>query len=395
MLLASLLLALAALISSACKSGYPVAAKQNENREARPVKTTRVTEVPMEQVITVSGTLAAYEQATISAKVAGRMREISVDLGSPVRKGQIIAQLEPKDYQLRLEQAEAALAQARARLGLPLEGTDDRVNPENTATVRQAKAVLDEARLKHERSLSLFQQGIISKSQLDTDEAEYKVAEGRYQDAIEEIRNRQALLLQRRSEVDLARQQLSDLSIKAAFDGVVEVRHAEIGEYLASGAPVVTIVRNNPLRLRAEVPERESRGVRAGQPVRVTVEGDANIYTGRIARLSPSISAQNRVLLVEAEVINNGQLRPGAFVRADIVTDAGGMTVAVPINAIVSFAGIDKVIMIEDGKAAEKPVTLGRRAAEWVEVLSGVKVGDTIVVDPGNLQSGQPVTVAE
>jgi RND family efflux transporter MFP subunit len=151
----------------------------------------------------------------------------------------------------------------------------------------------------------------------------------------------------------------------------------------------------NPLRLRAEVPERESRNVRVGQQVRVIVEGDSNIHTGRIARLSPSITAQNRVLIIEAEVINDGRLRPGSFARADIVSDNSSLALAVPNNAIVTFAGIDKVISVQDGKAVEKPVTLGRRTADWTEILSGVKAGDVIVIDPGNLQSGQPVSKVE
>jgi multidrug efflux pump subunit AcrA (membrane-fusion protein) len=100
------------------------------------------------------------------------------------------------------------------------------------------------------------------------------------------------------------------------------------------------------------------------------------------------------MLIVEAEVRNNGRLRPGSFARADIVADAKSLSPAVPASAVVSFAGIDKVISIQDGKALEKPVTLGRHAGDWVEVLSGVKTGETVIVNPGNLQSGQPVTVA-
>jgi RND family efflux transporter MFP subunit len=147
--------------------------------------------------------------------------------------------------------------------------------------------------------------------------------------------------------------------------------------------------------LRAEVPEREARNVRQGLEVRVTVEGSTSVYMGRIVRLSPTITAQNRILVVEAEVRNNGQLRPGSFARADIVSNEKSLAAAVPTNAIVSFAGIDKVITIQDGKAVEKPITLGRRSGEWTEILSGINIGDTVIVNPGNLQSGQPVTVTE
>ena len=384
--------------SVACKSGYPVSARNNpgaEAREPRQVKVARVSEISMEQTVTVTGTLAAYDQATVSAKVPGRVMSIAVDLGSVVRKGQIIAQIEQQDYQLRLQQSEAALAQARARVGLPPEGKDDRIDPEKTGTVRQAQALLDDAKLKLDRAENLFQRGVLAKAQLDGAEAEHKVALSRYQDAVEEIRNRQALVVQRRSELEIARQQLADSSIYAPFDGVVQEKRASIGEYLSAGAPIVNVVRMDPLRLRAEVPERESRNVHVGLPVRVTLEGDANVYAGKIARISPTITAQNRVLIVEAEVHNNGQLRPGSYARAEIVSDDSNAAIAAPVSAIISFAGIDKVILVQDGKALEKPVTLGRRTSDWAEILSGLKVGDTVVINPGNLQSGQPVVVTE
>jgi RND family efflux transporter MFP subunit len=151
----------------------------------------------------------------------------------------------------------------------------------------------------------------------------------------------------------------------------------------------------DPLRLRAEVPERNAHNVRTGQNVRVTVEGDQNVYQGQIKRLSPVISEQNRILVVEADVRNNGKLRPGSFAHADIVTSDKSMAVTVPSKAVVVFAGIEKVIVVENGKALERPITTGRRLNEWTEVLSGVKVGESVVVDPGNLQSGQAVEVVE
>jgi Membrane-fusion protein len=146
------------------------------------------------------------------------------------------------------------------------------------------------------------------------------------------------------------------------------------------------------LRLRVEVPERESHSIRIGQSVRVTVEGDPEAYSGFIKRLSPTISEQNRILAVEADVANNGKLKPGAFVRAEIVTDQTSMAATVPANAIVTFAGIEKVIIVEGGKAVEKPVMTGRRGPDWVEIKSGVNVGQSVVVNPGNLQSGQAVS---
>ena len=395
--LAGVSLLLAALFLASCKSDYQASTRQNRggDRPARQVKTTAVAETPFGETVTANGTLAAFDQTTVSVKVPGRLRAISVDLGSVVARGQVIAQLDSTDYQLRVQQSEASLAQARARLGLAPDGTDDRVDPEKTSTVRQARAVLDEARFNRDRAARLVEQGVIAKAEFDTANAAFKVAEGRYQDAYEEIRNRQGVLAERRSELALARQQLKDTAVVAPLDGIVQEKVASVGEYLAAGAPLVNIVRMDPLRLRADIPERESQTVRTGQDVRVTVEGDPNVYLGKIMRLSPVIAQQNRVLVVEADVRNNGQLRPGSFARAEIVTNDAKMAVTVPNNAIVTFAGIEKVIVVQNGKALEKPVTTGRRSAEFTEIVAGVAVGEKVIVDPGNLQSGQPVEVVD
>jgi RND family efflux transporter MFP subunit len=329
-------------------------------------------------------------------KVPGRLRSITVDLGTLVQRGQLIAQIEPQDYQLRVQQAEAAVAQARVRLGLPATGTNDNIDQEQTSLVRQAGVLAEEARANRDRLASLLEQGITPRAQVDTAEASYKVALSRLEDAREEIHNRRAVLVQRRSELEIARQQLSDVSVHAPFDGAIQEKRASVGEYLAAGAPLATIVRMDPLRLRAEVPEREVPNIRVGQTVRVTTEGDPNVYTGRIARLSPSITPQNRMLMVEAEVKNtNGALRPGSFARAEIVTDDRGMSLTVPTRAIINFAGIEKIIVVKDGKAVEKSITTRRRTTEWTEVVSGVTVGEAVVLEPGNLQSGQAVTVVE
>jgi len=348
--------------------------------------------MPIGQTVTVNGTLAAYDHTTVGIKVPGRLQTISIDLGTVVHKGQAIAQVEQQDYKLRVQQAEASLSQARARLGLSPDGSNDRVTAEETGTVRQARAVLEDAKSKRDRAGKLVQQGVIPRAEYDTVDSEYKVALSRYQDGLEEIRNRQGVLAQRRSEVALAKQQLADTIVYAPMEGVVQEKKASVGEYLAAGAPVVDIVRIDPLRLRVDVPEREAHSIRNGQSVRVTVEGDAESYLGFVKRLSPTISEQSRALAVEADVRNNGRLRPGAFVRAEIVTDQTSTAVTVPLGAVVTFAGIDKVILIENGKAVEKTITTGRRGPDWIEIKAGVNVGQSVILDPGNLQAGQSVS---
>jgi RND family efflux transporter MFP subunit len=391
-----ILLFLLAVSVAACSGASSAAQRQGEaSAEARAVNVVRIARTPLDRSVTVTGTLAAEEQVMLSLKVTGRLEEMLVDLGSPVQRGQIIARLTPTDFELRLRQAEAALQQARARLGLPPAGEEDSIEIEGTAIVRQAKAALDESRRQRERIATFVQRGISARADLESAEAQQQIAEGRYQDALEEVRNRQAVLAQRRSELALARQQLDDTSLRSPIDGVVRERHAFAGEYRAAGTPIVTVVRQHPLRLQLAVPERAAANVRAGQAVRVTVEGDAEAYRGRVARLSPAITEGTRTLAIEAEVPNEaGHLRPGMFARAEIVTDEA-LSIVVPHSALVVFAGVEKLLLVKDGKVHEQRVRSGRRVGDRVEILEGVAIGDMVITTPGGLADGASVRVAE
>jgi RND family efflux transporter MFP subunit len=390
-----LLLSGALLVLAGCSRDSTAQAKQpGQAPKSVEVRVVPAAEARMPRTVGVSGTLAADDQVVLSLKVPGRVSELKVDLGTRVKKGQVVVRLDPTDYRLRVDQAVATLHQARARLGLAAEGTDDRVDAERTALVRQARAVLEEARLTRERYAKLLEGQFIAKAQYDTAVANEQVAEGRYQDALEEVRNRQAVLVQRRTELELARQALADTELTSPLDGMIRERRTAVGEYLAAGAPVAMLVKIHPLRLQLAVPERAATDVRVGQEVRVNVDGDASVHRGRVVRLSPSIQEQNRTLTIEAEVPNQaGVLRPGSFSRAEIVIAADQPAIFVPTTAIVVFAGIEKVITVKAGKAEERRVVTGRREKDRVEIVEGLKSGEPVVVQPGNLAGGQPVVV--
>jgi RND family efflux transporter MFP subunit len=186
---------------------------------------------------------------------------------------------------------------------------------------------------------------------------------------------------------------LTDTVVRAPFEGVIQERRASPGEYLMEGAPIATVVRIHPIRLRLEVPERESISVQKGQRLRFRVDGDTNVYTGEVDRVSPAISADNRMLQVEADIANaNGRLRPGGFVRGEITT-ASVKALMVPRNTIVMFAGVEKIFVYKDGKADERRVTTGPVKGNEVEILKGVKAGEQLIVEPGQMRAGQAVRI--
>jgi multidrug efflux pump subunit AcrA (membrane-fusion protein) len=127
----------------------------------------------------------------------------------------------------------------------------------------------------------------------------------------------------------------------------------------------------------------------------VTVEGDTRVHSGRITRVSPAILEENRMLRVEADVPSGDTLRPGQFASAEIVIDEREDGLSVPASALVTFAGLEKVVVVEEGKALEKSVATGRRGADWVEIVSGLAPGETVVLEPTGVRTGQPLDIVE
>jgi len=363
--------------------------------EAREVRTARAEPGRWPLSVRTTGETAAFEESTLSAKVAGRIGELAVDVGSRVARGDVVARTESRDYELRIAPAEAALAAARALLGLDESTTGDHVDPETTPVVRAAQAELDDARRERDRVASLADSGVSSKSLLERAEARYATAEAGIVDARQTVANRRALVAQRRADLALARQALEDTQIVAPFAGAVAERLAGTGDYLTPGDPIARLVRFDPLRVRFEVPERDAVLVRVGQETHVESAGLVTPAAALVARISPALDPRSRTLLVELELANPDlTLRPGAFAAADIVVDPDRQALTIPAEAVITFAGIDKVLAVREGVAQEVRIVIGRRDASRVEVLSGLEPGGEVVLSPGNLRGGAAVRVA-
>ena len=393
----SLFVSLLALLASCTGpySGQPVAAK--EQQPALKVKTERVTVTNIPEIVTANGELFAEEQATVTLKVPGRVLRLLVDLGTQVAAGQVIAELDPQDQLLRVKQTEAAMEQTRARLGISGRKGDD-IKPEDTAMVQEAEAQVKEARFIFDTTSRLQKEGVVSKIDLEKAQVRRMASEAHRQTVIEGVIQLRAQLVERQAELAMARQYMDDLIIRAPFPGAVTKRLTSIGEYLPANAPVAALVRQNPVRIRLEVPERLAPKIRAGQRIDISLGGGAVRRSGRVVRLSPAIEAQNRSLLLEGELPNaDGALRPGTFVEATIIVNPNAEGIAAPANAMISFAGTERMFVVKDGKLDERLIRTARRLpGERIEVVEGLKSGDTLVLDvTERMIQGMKVTVVE
>lgn len=361
--------------------------------EVRVVRMHAVRPEAWPRILRVTGELEAFEEATVSAKVPGRLAGYAVDVGQVVGAGEALAEQETTDLELAVASAEAALATARARLGA--RGVGDAGREElQSAFVREAAAQLQGARQERDRLRLLGAEGVITQALLDDAQARFDAAEARWYGALDEHALRRALLHEREVDLRLAQTRLSDARLRAPFAGAVAARLAGPGDYLTVGTGVVRLVRFDPLRVRLEVPERGAGEVRVGQALRLEIEGQAQGLSAEVARRLPRLEPQSRVLVIEADLPNpTGALLPGSFVRADIVLEAQARVLSLPAQSLVRFAGLDKVVLVREGLAQEREVRVGRSDGTRVEILAGLAEGEEVVLAPQGLRTGDPLEV--
>ncbi len=350
----------------------------------------------------VSCVLAAQEELVLGFEVTGRLATLDVDVGDVVAEGTVVAALATREFELAVQRAKAAIVAAEAKLGVQPGAELEGLDVEATPSVREANAVLVEARANRDRVAEMVQEKLQPMSQLETAEAVLGVANSRLQKARDEVQTWLAEALLARVEALQADKRLADCIVKAPWPGRVAARHAAIGQVVPAGAPIVMLLRVDPLRLRLRVPDRLAADVALGQLVEFTVDGAEGLQrTGHIVRAGPAIDRGDRTRLVEAEVKNaDGVLLPGAFCRAHIVTAPSQPAVVVPRSAVLTFAGVHRVFSVEAGQNGESKakghiVQLGRSVADDVEITAGLASGASVVRVATGLSPDMPVVVGK
>jgi len=352
--------------------------------------------------IDLTGTLFADDEARIAAKVSGRVAATNKDLGDRVGPGEVLMQIDRTDYQLALQQREAAVNEALSRLGLermPESSFDVQTLP----AVQRAAAQERNARARFERGKQLFESDppLISVQDYDELETALEVASHNVK---AEMLNAQFLLSQARSrtaELAIARQQLQDTEIRAPVradnaDYAVALRMVSVGEYVTLGQTVFALVDADPIKFRADVQERFAGEVNVGQVVRVRVEAFDEDFTGRVTRISPRIDPRSRTFVMEAEIPNtDGRLKPGSFGLGRVDSSLQQGVAMAPEAAIVTFAGVKRLFSVVDGKAVEHRIQTGVRDGNLVEIIGGDMPADATIVVEGaqRLVNGQGVRV--
>jgi RND family efflux transporter MFP subunit len=354
----------------------------------------RVESHELRRSIDVVGTLAADEEVTVSSEVEGRVVRIAADLGDRVTHGQALVVLDPEKLQYRLDQQRATLARAMARYGVA-DASEAMPPIERTPDVQRAAAELELAGQAYRRATELHRQTLLPQQQMDDADAMLKAKKAAYESALQSSRNLRADIDAERANSKLAEAAVRDGTIRAPFDAYVQRRLVSPGEFVKTQTAVMSLVKVDPLKLRAEVPERMAPWVKVGQALTLAVEAmPGAVVTGQIARLSPAVNPQTRSFPLEGRVPNPaGSLKPGGFARVHIVTDLVEHVLTVPAAALQYRYGVNRVFVVKGDRLRATEIKVGERVAERVEVIGGLTAGESIAAaDVEKLADGARVT---
>jgi len=370
------------------------------------VSTTSAVSRQLPRYFEANGSLAPNEQADVAAETSGKVAAVGVDLGSAVRRGQMIVKLDDADFRIRVEQAQAQLDQAKAtlrqneaKIGLR---PGQKFNPENVPEVAGARSALELAEKNLRRYEKLVETGDISRSAYDQQKSQRDQLAEQYQALIHQaqqnyatVANSQAAVDAAATQVSLAKRSLGYTVVVSPMAGYVSDRPADIGEYVSPQQKVATVVNLNPLRVRIDIPEQAIPQVHPGESVSVSVSGYPDrSFAGRVARVSPSVTAASRTLTIEADVENpKAELKPGQFATVRILLPQTEAAVLVPQRALRTISGSTYVFVIKNGHAEQRLVQPGQAEGDLVELKSGVAADEVVATsNVDQLSDGAAVT---
>lgn len=391
---AALLLMCAALLAGCGRSSAN--GKQHETATptapaAIEVSTVAAIKRDLPRFFEATGSLAGDQQTDVAPQTAGKVVAVGVEIGSQVKRGQMLVRLDDAELKLRVDQAvaqldqtKAAVRQAEEKIGLR---SGQAFDPNRVAEVAAAKVTLDLAETNLRRAEKLIESGDVSRSFYDEQRARRDQLKEQYEVQLAQARQNYAAVQVARTNVAnaesalaLARKNLSYANIPSPIDGFVAERTADLGEYVSPQQKVATVVRTNPLRIRIDIPEQSISEVQVGQSVSLTTSAwpDRN-FSGRVARIAPNVSATSRTLAVEAEIENSsGALKPGQFATVRILQPRAEPAVLVPARAVLTQAGVSRVFVIKDGHAEQRLVQTGQHEGDLIEIKNGVGADEQI-----------------
>ena len=325
------------------------------------------------------GTVRARTTATLASKVMGYVRDVRVHAGDRVAAGQLLLSLDSRDLDVSLRQAEAARQEAR----------DSEVEVNNA--ILAAKANLDLVAVTFRRMNDLFEKRSISNQEYDEAASRLKTAQANYEMALSKKTQIGSRIRQADEALQAAQVTRSYGEIRAPFAGIVTERRAEPGILATPGLPLITVEQGGAYRLEVNVQESLAPRVRLGEKTQITLEALDRTIDAAVSEIVPAVDPASRAFIVKIDLPPIADLRSGQYGRARFTT-CSREAVSVPAEAVRRNGQIESVLVAENGVARLRMITTGETVGGRVEILTGLKAGESIVRGT-DLQDGARVEV--
>ena len=386
---AVLLIAAAAGVLSSC--GHPETSAANSTAEPVTVGVTKVGRTSIERKLTVSSELVPFQEIDVYAKESGFVKTLSVDYGSRVKAGQVLAVLEIPELQLQLAQDDAAIKNAQNMI----------THAEHELNRVQATANVYHLQYERLNGVEKSKPGMVAQQEVDEAQGKDLAGEAQVESSRSSLESTQSELQVAQAKRERDKAMFDYAKITAPFDGIVTQRYANYGTLLQAGTnsstqamPLVKLSEDDRFRLVIPVPESSVRYIHLGDPVQVNVPSLNQTFPGKVARFSVDVKEDTRTMHTEVDVLNpNRVLVPGLYADATLTLEKKPDALAVPLQAVDHSGDNVTVDVLTPNNTIEiRPVVLGIQTATQAEVVSGLNEGDQVVVsDRSSLKSGQPV----
>jgi len=347
------------VFAGACKKegAAPPSAGGGRGRVQFPVDTIPVQVRSLVYSVTAVGSVEAFEKVQVTARVAGAIDRVLFSEGGFAAADQVLVEIETQRYRLAVESSQAAYEKAEAS---------------------KAEA---EAGLKRRETVITQNPGLIPGEEVETWRTKVLTAASD--------------VAEKRSALNQAKLNLRDAFVRAPIAGIIQTRTVQTGQYVQTGTVLATLVRRDPLLLRFKVPERDAARIKPGQEARFRVREDSREFTAKVVHVAESADDVSRLVDVTANINDPSDrtLRPGSFAEITVPVSSTREAAVIPVSAVRPSERGFIAFVVEGDKAVERILTLGMKSADGqVEVLSGLKVGEVLVIRGSEaLQNGVTV----
>lgn len=343
-----------------------------------PVKVTRVGRGDLVIKLKSPGEAYTERKIIVKAEVSGTIKRLAVREGQPVRSGEVLVELDDREYRLRLERADALRLRYLSELLLEKQFAQPDTGPDPGAEQRIRKAEEE-----FSRASSLFSQGLLSRSEFEKARKDYElvmIETGRMK---EEVMASAKGLTQAEIDVKIAQMDLEKTQVRAPFSGIITDIKVSPGETISAGRELFTLVDISQLKVEAKVLESEVGKMKVGHEASLKFSAyPGKAFKGRVEAISPVINPEDKTCAVHILVVDpSNEIKPGMHAEVEIAADIYKDRLLVPQEAVLVRGGRKLVFVVENDLAKWRYIEVGLENEDFAEVLDGVKEGEMVIIE--------------